>query len=177
MDLYIDSFVSAIDRKDYSKVEELIKTNNENSKFDIIYEMYIRSILSIDHFQFIMEYFSKYINISSRLIKKLFNDSNNIYNRNDNSKRLLDAIFNHIKIYDNEFIKLLLFHYRDKVEIPISDLNQYISVEKHKILTYDSDYQSGCGKYLLTECNRGKKINSTKDEFLVEYGTDINEKG
>jgi len=85
MDLYIDSFVSAIDRKDYSKEEELIKTNNENSKFDIIYEMYIRSILSIDHFQFIMEYFSKYINISSRLIKKLFNDSNNIYNRNDNS--------------------------------------------------------------------------------------------
>jgi len=77
--------VSAIDRKDYSKEEELIKTNNENSKFDIIYEMYIRSILSIDHFQFIMEYFSKYINISSRLIKKLFNDSNNIYNRNDNS--------------------------------------------------------------------------------------------
>ncbi|KAL6597291.1 ankyrin repeat-containing domain protein [Neocallimastix sp. 'constans'] len=128
MDLYIDSFVSAIDRKDYSKEEELIKTNNENSKFDIIYEM------------------------------------------------LLDVIFNHIKIYDNEFIKLLLFHYRDKVEIPISDLNQYISVEKHKILTYDSDYQSGCGKYLLTECNRGKKINSTKDEFLVEYGTDINEK-
>ena len=85
MDLYIDSFVSAIDRKDYSKEEELIKTNNEKSKFDIIYEMYIRSILSIDHFQFIMEYFSKYINISSRLIKKLFNDSNNIYNRNDNS--------------------------------------------------------------------------------------------
>jgi len=85
MDLYIDSFVSAIDRKDYSKVEELIKTNNENSKFDIIYEMYIRSILSIDRFQFIMKYFSKYINISSRLIKKLFNDSNNIYNRNDNS--------------------------------------------------------------------------------------------
>jgi len=85
MDLYIDSFVSAIDRKDYSKEEELIKTNNENSKFDIIYEMYIRSILSIDRFQFIMKYFSKYINISSRLIKKLFNDSNNIYNRNDNS--------------------------------------------------------------------------------------------
>jgi len=127
--------VSVIDSKDYEKVEELIKNNNENIKCDIIYEMYIRSILSIDRFQFIMKYFSKFINISSLLIKKLFNDYNkNYYNyRNDISNRYLDVIFEHIKIYNNEFIKQLLFHYRNKVDISISDFNQYISDEKYKI--------------------------------------------
>jgi len=90
IDHYIDSFVSAIDRKDYSETEELIWSNNENNKWDILNEMYIRSVLSIDRFQIIMKYFSNYINISSLLIKNLFNDNNN---------GLLNTIFDHIKIY------------------------------------------------------------------------------
>jgi len=58
----------------------------------------------------------------------------NYYNyRNDISNRYLDVIFEHIKIYNNEFIKQLLFHYRNKVDISISDFNQYISDEKYKI--------------------------------------------
>ena len=94
MDKYINSFVPAIDSKDYEKVEELIKNNDKNIKCDIIYEMYIRSILSIDRFQFIMKYCSKYINISSFLIKKLFNDYyKNYYNYRNDSTRLLDVIF------------------------------------------------------------------------------------
>jgi hypothetical protein len=56
IDHYIDSFVSAIDRKDYSETEELIWSNNENNKWDILNEMYIRSVLSIDRFQIIMKY-------------------------------------------------------------------------------------------------------------------------
>jgi len=70
-----------------------------------------------------------------------------------------------------------LFHYRNKADISISDFNQYISDEKYKILINDSYYQRGCGKYLLIECNREKKINRTKVEFLFEHGVDINEKG
>ncbi|KAL6593007.1 ankyrin repeat-containing domain protein [Neocallimastix sp. 'constans'] len=89
----------------------------------------------------------------------------------------LMLFFEHIKIYDNEFIKQLLFHYRNKEDISISDFNQYISDEKYKILINDSYYQRGCGKYLLIECNREKKINSTKVEFLFEHGININEKG
>ena len=107
-------------------------------------------------------------NIYSFQIRNLFKENNN---------RLLDDIFNRIKIYDDEFIKKLLFRYRDKVEISISDLNQYILNDKYKIFTYDSDYQRGDGKYLSIECNRGKEINSTKVEFLVEHGANINENG
>ena len=106
-------------------------------------------------------------NISSLQIRNLFNDNNN---------RLLDYIFDHIKIYNDDFFKFLLFHYRDKVEISISDLNQYISDDKFKILTYDTDHESDCGKYLLIECNRGKEINFTRIEFLVEHGANINER-
>ncbi|KAG4104271.1 hypothetical protein H8356DRAFT_927613 [Neocallimastix lanati (nom. inval.)] len=153
IDFYIDSFVSANDRKDYSIIKYLIWNNNENNKWDIFNEMYIRSVLSIDRFQFVMKYFSNHINISLLLIKNLFNDNNN---------RLLDVIFDHIKIYDNEFIKKLLFHYNNKLEISISDLNQCISLENYKILTFDSNYHRGGGKYLLIECNRKKEINITK---------------
>jgi len=67
--------------------------------------MYIRSVLSIDRFQIIMKYFSNYINISSLLIRNLFNNNNN---------RLLDVTFDHIKIYDDEFIKFLLFQEIEK---------------------------------------------------------------
>jgi len=56
IDHYIDSFVSAIDRKDYSVIKYLIWSNNENNKWDILNEMYIRSVLSIDRFQIIMKY-------------------------------------------------------------------------------------------------------------------------
>jgi len=95
---------------------------------------------------------------------------------NENNNGLLDDIFDHIKIYDNEFIKVLLYHYRNKAEISISDMNRYISNDKYKILTTDLDNQCGCGKYLSIECSRGKEINSTKVEFLVEHGADINGK-
>ncbi|KAL6618511.1 ankyrin repeat-containing domain protein [Neocallimastix sp. 'constans'] len=114
--------------------------NNEHNKWDILNEMYIRSVLSIDRFQIIMKYFSNYINISSLLIRNLFNNNNN----------------------------------RDREEVSISDLNKDISDNKYKNLTYDSDYQRGCGKYLLIKFNRGKEINSMKVEFLVEHGVNIN---
>ncbi|KAG4091762.1 ankyrin repeat-containing domain protein [Neocallimastix lanati (nom. inval.)] len=112
--------------------------NNEHNKWDILNEMYIRSVLSIDRFQIIMKYFSNYINISSLLIRNLFNNNNN------------------------------------REEVSISDLNKDISDNKYKNLTYDSDYQRGCGKYLLIKFNRGKEINSMKVEFLVEHGVNIN---
>jgi len=43
------------------------------------------------------------------------------------------------------------------VEISISDLNQYISIEKYKILTYDLDYQRGCGKFYRLNVIKEKK--------------------
>ena len=62
--------------------------------------------------------------ISSFLIKSLIKD---------NKFELLKIIFDNLKFYDDEFIKWLLFQYKNKESISVTDLNQEISNDKNKI--------------------------------------------
>jgi len=96
--LNIDSYIFAIDSKNKNNIESLFRSNSENNKDDkneIIIELYNNNLLTVDRLQFIMNYCTQCLNISSNLIKRLV------------KKRrvtLLDIIFNSLKIYDNAFI-------------------------------------------------------------------------
>jgi len=71
-----------------------------------------------------MEKCTKYLNISSNLIKRLIKDGD-IY--------LLDIIFNILKFYNNDFILRFLLCYNNRTALSTLDLNQQISNEKFKI--------------------------------------------
>jgi len=119
IDLY-KYIINVIDSKNINEIEKLSRYININKK-DIIFEIYNNNLLTSERFHYIMKYCSKYLNVSSNLIKKLMKDENVI---------LLDIIFSYLKIYDNDFILQLLFHYRNKTAISTSDLNQQISNKK-----------------------------------------------
>ena len=160
----IKSYESTIDDKDINKIEELIKSENNNEN-DIIFEMYNSSSLTPERLQFLMEkcskYYNKHFNVSSALIKRLIKD---------NQVSLLDIIFSHIKIYDTEFILKLLLCYKNKIAISIVDLKAQISDCKYKISSYTGE--TGSGKYLFYECFKDNSI--LKVKYLVEHGADVN---
>ena len=67
-------FTYVIDCKDINRIEKLcnnINKNEINNKNDIIFELYIKDLLTSECPQFIMENCTKYLNISSNLIKKI----------------------------------------------------------------------------------------------------------
>ena len=169
MQLNIDSYLSAIDAidsNDIHKIENLIKNSNKNNKNDIndiIIELYNNNFLTVDRLQFIMKYCTKYLNISSNLIKRLVKEEN---------IKLLDIIFNSLKFYDNAFILQLLLHFKNKIAISTSDLNQLISNEKFKI-SLNTKYSRNIVKYLINECNK-KFINIYIIKYLIKNGIDIN---
>jgi len=85
----------------------------------------------------------------------------------------LDIIFCNLKFYDNEFILQLLFHYKNKIAISTSDLNQQISNKKFSI-SINTKYSSNTNSiYLINECNK-KNININIIKHLIEYGVNIN---
>jgi len=161
----IDTVVDAIDNKNINDVEKLNKEINENSKSDVIFELYNNKLLTSERLQFLMNKCSKYFNISSsNLIKTLIKDEN-IF--------LFDIIFSYLKFYDNEFIIQLLFYYKNETTISTLNLNQQISNEKYSInIEYKRD-DSSIAKYLIYECKK-KDINIYIIKYLVEHGTDIN---
>ena len=72
----------------------------------------------------------------------------------------------------------LLFHYKNKIGITTSDLNQQISNEKFKISIDDSEtlvyeYFYRFDKYLINEFKK-KDINIYIIKYLVELGANIN---
>ena len=151
-------YVSAIDNEDIKEIEELSRRIIKSNKDDVIFEMYNKELLTADRLDFIMKNCTKYLNISSNLIKCL------LRNREVN---LLDIIFSHYKFYDNEFIVELLLYYKKKTPISTSNLHEIISIEKYKILT-------NSGKYLINEFNK-KYINIHIVKYLVENESDIND--
>jgi len=118
-----------------------------------------------------MKYCTKYLNVSSDLIKILIKDE---------KINLLDIIFSYFKFYDNDFILKLLFYYKNKITISTFDLNQQISNEKFNIsintkdpgLIYKNFYNNNINKYLLNECDK-KDVNIYIIKYLVEHGADI----
>ena len=95
--------------------------------------MYNNNLLTSDRLQFIMKYCTKYLNVSSDLIKRLMKDKN---------VTLLDTIFSNLKIHDTEIILKLLLHFKNKIPISTSDLNQQISNKKFKISLFYNNYNT-----------------------------------
>ena len=117
----------------------------------------------VERLHFITEKCTKHLNISSNLIKRLVKEEN---------IKLLDIIFNSLKFYDNAFILQLLLHFKNKIAISTSDLNQLISNEKFKI-SLNTKYSRNIDKYLINECNK-KIINIYILKYLIKNGIDIN---
>jgi len=82
----IDSFINAIDNKNVELIKHLVTTNNENNSNDndILLEIYNEIELTTDRLKFIFEKCSKYLEISSALVRQLMKDKN---------ANLLDIIF------------------------------------------------------------------------------------
>jgi len=152
----IDLYLNAIDNKNVHEIEHLFTENNEERRNnDIVLELYDKKFLTSERLQFIAENCSKYLKISSSLIKKLLKEDN---------ITLLDIVFSHIKIYGNELIKTFLICYNNKNAISHSKLMELISKEKYVI-------QKENGLYLINAC---KSKNEVIVKFLVKHGADIN---
>ena len=108
--------VDAIDNKNIIEIKKLNNNfnkkykNNKNNKIDIIFELYNNNLLTVERLQFILSDCSKYLNISSDLIKKKLIKNEEI--------SLLDIIFNNLIFCDDitEFILQLLLYYKNKKE-------------------------------------------------------------
>jgi len=154
--------LSTIDNKDKDEIESLFKVNNGNNiKKDIVYKLYHRKQLNSENLEFILDNYSKHLNISSRLIKALMKDNN---------KELLELLFKkHLKFFDNEFILNLLTYYKNQTQLSDTDLYPQINDEKYKLSVelktnfgiFNSSY------YLFNACKSG---NENSVRFLLEHG-------
>jgi len=165
----ITSYLKAIDNKNKNEIEILYnsnKSNENNTKKDIILEIYDNKQLNFERFQYILDNCTVYFNISSHLIKKLMND---------NRKELLDLIFQkYLKFFNNDFILILLNYYKNKTPIPNSILSQQVNSDDYKLsIEFDNgsfeNFESSY--YLFNACKIGK-LRIVK--YLVELGADIN---
>ncbi|KAL6595170.1 hypothetical protein U3516DRAFT_566666, partial [Neocallimastix sp. 'constans'] len=118
--MVINSYLEAIDNKNIDKIKYL----NNNKNKDIVLELYNEKKLSTHQLIFIIEKCSKYINVSSSLVKQLMKDEN---------IDLLDIIFYNLKFFDNDLIKTFLMYYKNKIPLTLSELEQLISKDKYKI--------------------------------------------
>ena len=142
-------------------LEKLNNTHIKINKIDIIFEMYNNKLLTLERLEFIVENCTNYLNISSRLVKRLMKN---------NEVTFLDVIFSNLRFFDDEFIIQLLLCYFN--EVPIPTLLQLISNKKFKISTH-TKYTGDINKYLINECTK-KHTNMQIIRYLVEHGADIN---
>jgi len=162
----IDDFIKALDEKNVEGIKQLMKKYNKlikNKKIDIVYDIYSEKSLTSDRLIFITEKCTKYLNISSNLVKKLFKDDN---------INLLDILFNNFELFDNEFILLLLICYKNQNPISTFDLNQQI--EKYKFSFHKSDETikntNNNIRYLLYAIKIG---NERVIKYLIKHGANI----
>jgi len=167
----IKSFALALDDKSLSKINilfnyyeisSLVKnySNNAGYKIDIVYDLYINKLLSLDRLQFILDNLNPKLSLSSRLIKTLI--------KNDETC-LLDVIFEKCIFFDNEFIQNCLLHYKSRKEMSSALLKKQI--EQYKYTPTNTIRLNNSSKYLINACLTGK-IPVVK--FLVQHGVDIN---
>jgi len=123
-DNLIKLYLKAIDNKNVNEINYLFTKNyGERRNKDIVFVLYEKQLLTSERLQFITKNCFKYLNISSSLITRLLKDDN---------ITLLNIIFDHIKVYDNEIIKTFLIYYNRKA-ISNSNLTELISKEKYVI--------------------------------------------
>jgi len=106
-------------------------TNSINKK-DVLLEIYNKRKLTSGILKSLIHNNHHDLYISSSLIKLLIEEE---------KKELLKIIFDNLKIYDNDFIKWLLFLYKYRIFISTKNLNQEISKNKYKIIkNYENGY-------------------------------------
>ncbi|KAG4083869.1 ankyrin [Neocallimastix lanati (nom. inval.)] len=178
-DVYADItlYVNAIDKKDINEIKKLSNqaiiensSFSKNNKKDILYEMYDKKLLTIERLKFIVYRCTKYITISSLLMKRLIKEDN---------IQLLNILFKTFKFFDNEFIiNILLIHYKNKQPISKSDLKKKLSIYRFGKKKHNSYYDSVI-IYLNKACENGnetmvKSGNENIVKYLVEHEADIN---
>jgi len=164
----MDSFIKAIDDENVNEIK-LLTHNNDNefikNKRDIIYELYDKKELSEKRLKFIIEKCSKYLDISSPLIKRLIKEDN---------YQLFSIIYENLNFFDNEFIlNILLLNYKNKTPISTSNLKQQISKYKYKNENNKQKLyflNNTCSYYLYDAC---KSKNECMFFFLIRHGVDI----
>jgi len=145
---------------------ELLKTtinniNKNNSiKIDIPLEIYENGFLTYRWLNFILKNCSDILYISSSLINKLIKN---------NEIQLLNIIFGYFKFYDNDFIYMLLYQYKNKTPTSVTYLNGIMSNNQYIISTNHS--MENFQYYFVKVCEDGKE-NIIK--YLIEHGADIN---
>jgi len=120
-DIQLKNYVKAIDKKNVDEIKVLTEKNNNSfkNKRDVVYEMYHEKLLTQERFKFVVENCSEYLNLSSSLVKQIIKEDN---------IEFLNIIFENYKFFDNEFIlNILTIHYKNKIPLSNSDLNQQIS--------------------------------------------------
>ncbi|KAL6625919.1 ankyrin [Neocallimastix sp. 'constans'] len=141
---------------------------NNSKKIDTLLEIYKKGFLTSEKLNFIIKNYSDTPYISSSLLKKLIKD---------NETQLLNIIFDNSKFYDNEFIKTLLFLYKYKTSISVTDLNRIMSNNQYIITTNYSEenfqdyFESHSGNTpLFYACKSG---NENLVKYLVKLGADV----
>ncbi|KAG4094518.1 hypothetical protein H8356DRAFT_1080261 [Neocallimastix lanati (nom. inval.)] len=104
--------------------------------------------------------YSDILYISSSLLKKLIIK---------NEIQLLNIIFGNFKFYGNDFIKMLLFQYKNKISTSLTSVNGIMSNDQYNISINHSteNFQD----YFVKLCKDGKD-NIIK--YLIEHGADVN---
>ena len=137
-------------------------------------EIYENGLLTSNRLNFIIKNCSDFLWISSSLLKKLIKN---------NEIQLLSIIFDNFKFYDNEFIIMLLYQYKNKISISVTDINRMMSNDQYiisinqttedypcKILKEDSP--ENIQDYFVDACGDGKEHII---KYLFEHGADVNE--
>jgi len=147
--------------------KKLIFSNiNNMNKRDIILEAYNKNRLKIYNSEVIIELNINDLYISSSLIRKLIND---------NKFEVLDIIFKNLKFYDNEFIKWLIYQYKNKISISPKELNQKFSNKKYKIPnSYYKYFYEGPTSTISYLNNVIKDKNKHLTQYLIEHVIDFN---
>jgi len=128
--------------------------------------------LNYERLEFIIENCTKYLNISSILIKTFI--------KNNNNNELLGLLFKkNFKFFDNKFILNLLLYYKNKTRLSDNDLYPQINDKKYKLSLSENKYvkvkfdRVDSAYFLFNACKSGNK-NVVK--FLLNHGADLSVK-
>ena len=158
----IELFIKDIDNGNLEILKTSINNINKNNleKIDIPLEIYKNDFLTPNRLNFIMKNCSDILFISSSLLKILIKK---------NKIQLLRIIFDNSKFYDNDFIKMLLFQYKNKRSIFVTDLNRIMSNDQY-IISINKNIKK-FQDYFTRVCHEGKE-NIIK--YLIGNGANVN---
>ena len=160
-DIY--SYVEAIE---YESVDAIKKLTTNVIREDIVLKIYKNNLLTVKRLKFILEKCMNYLYISISLLKRLMKN---------NDIELLKIIFNSINFFDTDFIKTLLFYYKNKTPIAKADFIQQIKNYRIKINEdiFKNFIHYDCDIFFFCACYSGYEHFA---KFLVKHGVNIDEK-